>query len=468
MTEPGFALVASKVWLDGSFQPARVDVAGSLVTGITVLPCDHDNCRTPDELTGGAIRIPDGAVLLPGLVDSHVHVNEPGRTEWEGFHSATLAAAAGGVTTIVDMPLNSIPPTTTAEALCIKREAAEPSAFVDIGFWGGAIPSSLGALAPLHEAGVFGFKCFLSPSGVEEFPHLDHGQLLSAMEEVAALDSRLIVHAEDPHLLGDAGPLGVGYESFLRSRPPASERAAIDAVIDGVRRTGCRTHILHLSDARALPAIRAAKAAGLPLTVETCPHYLTIVSEEIPDGASEFKCCPPIREARNRDLLWDGVLNGTIDAIVSDHSPSTVDMKRAGDGDFGLAWGGISGLQLGLSAVWTEARRRGLPLAAVLPLFTTGPARISGLDGVGTIAVGSPAHLTLFVPEDPMVVDAHELHHRNPISAYDGRAFAGQVHKTWLRGEVVFDASAGGAGEAPHLRRPPSGQLIRSRATVRA
>ena len=264
------------------------------------------------------------------------------------------------------------------------------------------MPDNLGALAPLHEAGVFGFKCFLSPSGVEEFPHLDRAQMLAAMEEIAALGSRLIVHAEDPAFLGEEGALGRGYEAFLASRPPASEASAIDAVIDGARRTGARAHILHLSDAHSLPAIRAAKAEGVALTVETCPHYLTIVAEEIPDGASEFKCCPPIRESANRDLLWEGIVDGTIDAIVSDHSPSTVDLKRSGGGDFGLAWGGIAGLQVGLSAVWTEARGRGIPLETILPLFTTGPAAVAGLTGAGVIEPGAPAHLTVFGVDDPL------------------------------------------------------------------
>jgi allantoinase len=405
-------------------------------------------------------------VLLPGLVDSHVHVNEPGRTEWEGFRSATLAAAAGGVTTIVDMPLNSLPPTTTAEALVIKRAAAAASAYIDIGFWGGAVPDNLGALAPLHEAGVFGFKCFLSPSGVEEFPHLSRPQLLAAMEEIAALGSRLIVHAEDPAFLGEEGALGRGYEAFLASRPPASEASAIDAVIDGARRTGARAHILHLSDAHSLPAIRAAKAEGVALTVETCPHYLTIVAEEIPDGASEFKCCPPIREAPNRDLLWEGVVDGTIDAIVSDHSPSTVDLKRSGGGDFGLAWGGIAGLQVGLSAVWTEARGRGIPLEAILPLFTTGPAAVAGLAGAGVIAPGAPAHLAVFGVDDPFVIDAARLLHKNPITAYDHRALSGKIRRTWLHGKSMYNVTEGGAGEAPRFRGKPRGRLLSARATA--
>ena len=412
-----------------------------------------------------AVLVPDDAVLLPGLVDSHVHVNEPGRTEWEGFRSATLAAAAGGVTTIVDMPLNSVPPTTTAGALAIKRAAAAPSAYIDVGFWGGAVPDNLGALAPLHEAGVFGFKCFLSPSGVDEFPHLSRAQLGAAMEEIAALGSRIIVHAEDPALLGEDGALGRAYDAFLASRPAASEASAIDAVIAEARRTGARAHILHLSDAHSLPAIRAAKAEGVALTVETCPHYLTIVAEEIPDGASEFKCCPPIRDASNRDLLWQGIVDGTIDAIVSDHSPSTVDLKRSGGGDFGLAWGGIAGLQVGLSAVWTEARSRGIPLEEILPLFTTGPAAVAGLRGAGAIAPGAPAHLTVFGLDDPFPIEAARLLHKNPITAYDHRMLTGRIRRTWLHGTPMYNVTEGGAGEAPRFRGTPRGRLLSAAAS---
>jgi allantoinase len=410
-----------------------------------------------------AVLVPDDAVLLPGLVDSHVHVNEPGRTEWEGFRSATLAAAAGGVTTLVDMPLNSLPPTTTADALAVKKTAAAPSAYIDVGFWGGAVPDSLGALAPLHDAGVFGFKCFLSPSGVDEFPHLSRAQLGAAMEEIAALGSRIIVHAEDPALLAADGALGRGYDAFLASRPAASEASAIDAVITEARRTGARAHILHLSDAHSLPAIRAAKAEGVALSVETCPHYLTIVAEEIPDGASEFKCCPPIRDASNRDLLWGGVVDGTIDAIVSDHSPSTVDLKRSGGGDFGLAWGGIAGLQVGLSAVWTEARSRGIPLETILPPFTTGPASVAGLSGAGVIEPGAPAHLTVFGVDDPFPIDAAALLHKNPITAYDHRLLTGRIRRTWLHGTAIYNVTEGGAGEAPRFRGTPRGRLLSAR-----
>ena len=447
---------AGRTYVDGSFRPAAVVIEGGRIADIVGMRDRVSNAAS--------VLVPDDAVLLPGLVDSHVHVNEPGRTEWEGFRSATLAAAAGGVTTIVDMPLNSLPPTTTAAALEIKRAAAAPSAYVDVGFWGGAVPDSLGALAPLHEAGVYGFKCFLSPSGVDEFPHLDSAQFLAAAAEVAALDSRLIVHAEDPALLHDHGALGRGYEAFLASRPPESEASAIHTVIDAARRTGARAHILHLSDAHSLPAIRAAKAEGVALTVETCPHYLTIVAEDIPDGASEFKCCPPIRESGNRDLLWEGVVDGTIDAIVSDHSPSTVDLKRSGGGDFGLAWGGIAGLQVGLSAVWTEARGRGIPLERILPLFTTGPASVAGLTGVGVIEPGAPAHLTVFGIDDPFLIEAARLLHKNPITAYDHRVLTGKIRRTWLHGRSIYNVTEGGAGEAPRFRGTPRGRLLSAAA----
>lgn len=443
---------AARTWVSGAFQPAAVLVRDGRIADVLDVRAKESGATV--------VVVPDDAVLLPGLVDSHVHVNEPGRTEWEGFRSATLAAAAGGVTTIVDMPLNSLPPTTTAEALAIKKAAAAPAAFIDIGFWGGAVPENLGRLAPLHEAGVFGFKCFLSPSGVDEFPHLDRAQLREAMEEIAALGSRIIVHAEDPDLLLADGPLGRGYDAFLASRPAESEASAIRAVIDGARRTGVRAHILHLSDAHSLPAIRAAKAEGIALTVETCPHYLTIVAEDIPDGASEFKCCPPIRDASNRDLLWAGIVDGTIDAIVSDHSPSTVDLKRAGGGDFGLAWGGIAGLQVGLSAVWTEARSRGIPLERILPLFTTGPAAVAGLAGAGAIEVGAPAHLTAFGVDDPLLIDAARLLHKNPITAYDHRLLTGRVRRTWLHGRSIYNVTEGGPGEAPRFRSAPGGRLL--------
>ncbi|WP_456845157.1 allantoinase AllB [Cellulomonas sp. P5_C6] len=426
MTPPDLVVRARRAWIDGALRPAEVQVTDGVVTAV--------DGPVPPGAT--VVELADDEVLLPGLVDSHVHVNEPGRTHWEGFASATRAAAAGGVTTLVDMPLNSIPPTTTVAALDAKRSATDGKLSVDVAFWGGAVPENLGSLGPLHAAGVRGFKAFLTPSGVDEFGYLDADRLELALAEVAALGSVLIVHAEDPADLRGDGALGPRYADFLASRPAASEQHAISGVIDAMRRTGARAHVLHLSDAGSLGLVRAAKAEGLPLTVETCPHYLALRAEDVPEAATQFKCCPPIRERANQDLLWAAVLDGTIDAIVSDHSPSTADLKSA---DFGLSWGGIAGLQLGLSVVWTEARRRGVSLEQLLPLFTTGPARVAGLDGLGVLEVGAPAHLVAFAPDDERVVDVHRLEHRNPVSPYDGATLAGAVRTVWLHGSPVVE-----------------------------
>ncbi|MFI7494914.1 allantoinase AllB, partial [Kocuria sp. M4R2S49] len=311
-------------------------------------------------LTGReVVELADDETLLPGLVDTHVHINEPGRTEWEGFASATRAAAAGGVTTVLDMPLNSIPATVNVPALEYKRLFAQDNVFVDVGFWGGAIPGNTPDLRGLHDDGVFGFKCFLLHSGVDEFPHLEADEMEEDLAEIKTFDSLMIVHAEDSRAIDRAPqPEGDLYQNFLASRPRGAENLAIAEVIERTRWTGARSHILHLSSSDALPMLATAKRDGLDITVETCPHYLTLLAEEVPDGATAFKCCPPVREAGNRELLWEGLLDGTIDFIVSDHSPSTLDLKDLDNGDFGVAWGGVSSLQLGLSLIWTEARRR--------------------------------------------------------------------------------------------------------------
>ena len=431
------------VWAAGAWTAAQVHARDGLVTA--VLPYDAP-------LPAGAVvhELAPDEVLLPGLVDSHVHVNEPGRTHWEGFGTATRAALLAGVTTIVDMPLNSIPPTTTPEALAVKRAAAAAARHVDVAYWGGAVPENLGRLAPLAAAGVRGFKAFLAPSGVPEFGHLDGAGLQRALEEVAALGSVLVLHAEDPaHLVpapDPAGRLGRSYAGFLASRPPRSERAAVEAVLDGVRRTGARAHVLHLSDAGALPALRRARAEGLPVTVETCPHYLALGAEEVPDGATWFKCCPPIRGRENADALWEGVLDGTIGAVVSDHSPAPLEDKVREGGDFGVSWGGIAGLQTAVAVAWTAARARGVTLAQLLPLVTTGPAAVAGVDA-GEIRAGAPAHLVAFAPDEEWVVDATRLAHRHPVSPYDGATLAGRARDVWLHGvrrvasgEVVGDA----------------------------
>ncbi|MEV4219675.1 allantoinase AllB [Nonomuraea sp. NPDC049725] len=367
--------------------------------------------------------------LLPGLVDTHVHVNEPGRTHWEGFASATRAAAAGGVTTIVDMPLNSLPPTVDAAALAVKRRAAEGRCHVDVGFWGGAVPGNLKELRRLHEAGVFGFKCFLSPSGVPEFPPLGPGELREVMAEIAGFGGLLIVHAEDPALLADcAGP---SYREFLASRPGAAERSAVELVVRLAAETGARAHVLHVSSAECLPVLEAARAAGLPVSAETCPHYLALDAERVPEGGTAYKCCPPIRSAGNRDLLWDGLARGVLSCVVSDHSPATADLKVP---DFAAAWGGVASLQLGLRVVWTEAARRGHGLADVARWMAAGPAALAGLPGKGGIVPGNDADLVAFDPDAVEPVDAARLHHRHPITPYHGHALRGAVLTTWLRG----------------------------------
>ena len=381
------------------------------------------------------VELGDDVVLLPGLVDTHVHVNEPGRTEWEGFATATRAAAAGGVTTIIDMPLNSIPPTIDVDALAMKRAAAQGQCYVDVGFWGGAVPSNLGRLRPLYDAGVFGFKCFLLHSGVDEFPALDGAGMRAALTELADFDGLLIVHAEDAHTIEAAPkPDGTRYADFLASRPRSAEQIAIAAVIAGVRETGARAHVLHLADADALDLLTAARSAGNRVSVETCPHYLSFTAEEIHDGATEFKCCPPIREAENRERLWGGLRSGDIDCIVSDHSPSTPALKRQDTGDFGAAWGGISSLQLALPAVWTGARERGLSLADVVGWMAEAPAALAGLSRKGRIALGYDADFAVFAPEETFVVDPAQLQHRHSLTPYAGRRLSGIVAQSWLRG----------------------------------
>jgi len=416
------------VLIDGSFRPAEIGITGGRITAIS-----------DTHLSGvETVELADDEVLVPGLVDSHVHINEPGRIEWEGFASATRAAAAGGVTTVIDMPLNSIPPTIDVASLTIKRAAATDQVTVDVGFWGGAVPQNLGTLRALWDAGVFGFKCFLSPSGVDEFDHLSTDELDLAMAEIAGFGGLLIVHAEDPTVLdahGNEG--GSDYRRFVESRPDESEVTAIERVIAGVRRHGTRAHILHLSSAEALPALRAARAEGLPITVETCPHYLSFDEEHIPDGATEYKCCPPIRSNANRDLLWQGLVDGDIDIVVTDHSPSTAELKFAGDGDFGVAWGGIAGLQTGLAAVWSEAQKRGIPLQQVLGWMSRGPADLVGLTDRGRISLGARADLVAFAPAQEFTVHAAELEHKNPVSAFDGRELRGVARNVWLDGRLI-------------------------------
>ncbi|WP_204163847.1 allantoinase AllB [Nocardioides solisilvae] len=423
------AVRARQVLLDDDLAPATLTLDDGRIAAVE--PFDHP-------VPGEVLDVPDHAVVLPGVVDTHVHVNEPGRTHWEGFATATTAAALGGVTTLVDMPLNSVPPTTTVAGLRAKQEAARGQLAVDVGFWGGAVPGNLADFEPLWAAGVMGFKCFLSPSGVPEFPPLDPDQLVAAATEVARLGALLLVHAEDPDVLDRApAPPSRAYADFLLSRPDEAEVSAIARVVEVVRRTGARVHLLHLSSARALDLLAEARADGLPLTVETCPHYLCLAAEDVPDGAGEMKCCPPIREAANADALWDALLAGVIDVVVTDHSPATVAEKTRGDGDLQQAWGGIAGLQVGFTAVASEARRRGIGIDRVSRWMSQGTADLIGLAGKGRIAPGADADLLVHDPTAETLVDAARLAHRHPVSAYHGRRYAGRVVETLLRGVPV-------------------------------
>jgi allantoinase len=426
-------LRARRAVIGGAEVAACVEVTGERITAVTAYDDPPAAVRT--------VTLGDDEVLLPGMVDTHVHVNEPGRTEWEGFATATRAAAAGGVTTILDMPLNSIPPTTTVAALDEKRAVAEGQVWVDVGFWGGAVPQNVtehaSELGALHQAGVFGFKCFLLDSGVEEFGHLEPEAFALAIKETARIGALMIVHAEDGHLLDESALDGTHYAGFLASRPKAAEDAAIGLVVEQARETGGRAHVVHLSSADAVPALRAARAAGVDVSVETCPHYLTFDAEHIADGATELKCCPPIREAANREALWAALAAGDVDFVVSDHSPCTAHLKQQGGGDFGAAWGGIASVQLGLPAVWTGARTRGHALTDVVRWMATAPADRVGLARKGRIEVGADADLVRFAPDEDFTVDVAKLHHRNPVSAYAGRRLAGVVRETWLRGVPV-------------------------------
>lgn len=419
-----------RVALPGGIRPAEIETRDGTIVAV----------RTQEFTTRDADLDAGNLYVLPGLVDTHVHINEPGRTDWEGFESATRAAAAGGVTTLVDMPLNSIPATTTADSFHTKRAAAAGRCHVDIGFWGGVVPGNAKHLEPLARAGVLGFKCFLSPSGVDEFLNVTEADLREAMPILSRLRLPLLVHAELPSRL--RAPVGDPrrYQTWLESRPDEAEAAAIDLLIDLAREFGTHVHIVHLATPTALPAIRKARQGGVRLTVESCPHYLTFAAEDIPDGATPFKCAPPIRDGGERDGLWRGLTDGDIDLIATDHSPAPPAMKHLEDGDFLRAWGGIASLQIGLSATWTGALARGLAIDSLVEWMSAAPARLAGLEtSKGRIAPGLDADFVVFDPDEEWVVSGRALEHRHPVTPYEGLRLRGRVHTTILRDHIVFE-----------------------------
>jgi allantoinase len=439
---------------DSRIAPASIHIKHGRIAELKRFEEIPDNCSV--------FFADDESIIMPGLVDTHVHINEPGRTEWEGFATATRAAAAGGVTTLIDMPLNCIPPTTTLDGFQAKLASARDQCHVDVGFWGGVVPGNTRELAPLFEAGVVGFKCFLVHSGVHEFPNVTEEDLREAMPELARLGAVLIVHAELPGpiesacnaLRGNSDPRR--YETFLNERPRAAENEAVELMIRLSRETGVRVHIVHHSSADALPMLREAKATGVKITAETCPHYLHFASEGIPDGATQYKCCPPIRERENREQLWQALGDGTIDMVVSDHSPCPPVMKCRDSGDFLQAWGGISSLQLRLPVTWTEAKKRRHSIGDLVEWLCRAPAKLVDLDRrKGAIAVGFDADIVIWNPDQEFRVEPDRIHHRHRLTPYDGEILRGVVQKTFLRGQKVYDC--GEFSSAPYglfLERP--------------
>jgi allantoinase len=429
-----------QIVLPESIAPASIHIAGDKIVSIN----DYD--ARPSDCT--LVDVEDETILMPGLVDTHVHVNEPGRTDWEGFATATRAAAAGGVTTLIDMPLNSIPPTTTVAGLGEKLRAARGQCYVDVGFWGGVVPGNTAELAPLFAAGVVGFKCFLVHSGVDEFPNVVEQDLRQALPELAQLGAVLIVHAEMPGPIDTAARAAnakgdaTSYQTFLLTRPRAAEDAAVELMIRLSKEFDARVHIVHHSSADSLPLLREAKATGVKITAETCPHYLAFAAEDIANRATEFKCCPPIREGENREQLWNALADRTIDMIVSDHSPCPPEMKLLKTGDFLCAWGGISSLQLRLPIVWSEAQRRGFSIQDLTRWLCSAPAKLVGLAGrKGAIASGYDADLVVWNPAKQFTVEGNALHHRHKLTPYQGQTLSGVVEKTFLRGNEIYDGS---------------------------
>jgi allantoinase len=425
-----FVILSQRVILPDGTRPAAVRVKDGRIASV----------GTPHDIPWDIPVIDVGnSALMAGVVDTHVHVNEPGRTEWEGYETATQAAAAGGITTLIDMPLNSIPVTTTVAALKVKQHAAKDHCWIDVGFWGGVVPGNTSELEGMIAQGVKGFKAFLTHSGIDDFPNVTEADLRIAMPILARHGVPLLVHAElEGELPNLVGMSSRSYGTFLASRPASWEVDAIRMMIRLCRETGCRVHIVHLSAADALPDLAAAKQEGLPITAETCPHYLVFAAEDIPDGATAFKCAPPIREAENRKRLWDGLRSGTLDFVACDHSPCTPGLKLPESGDFLRAWGGISSLQFSLPVLWTQARARGFTLDDLARWVCQRTAAFAGLDErKGAIAPGFDADFVVWNPDAVFLVDADRIRHRHPVTPYLGRALVGVVERTYLRGNPI-------------------------------
>lgn len=430
-----FALRSQRVLTEGALQPALVEIAEGRIHAV----------HSVDYEPACAVEDIGERVLMPGIVDTHVHINEPGRTEWEGFNTATMAAAAGGITTVVDMPLNCTPVTTTAAALKEKLDALGQQLWVDCGFWGGVVPENLDDLEDLLEAGVLGVKSFTIHSGIDDFPQVSEEHMRAAIPLLARYGVPYLIHAELDKDETPPAEIGSSYQSFLASRPRRWENDAIDLMIALAKEARAvghdpHIHIVHLSSSDALGALQAARAEGVNITAETCPHYLTLFAEACPDGKTLYKCCPPIREDANRDALWRGLAEGVIQFVVSDHSPCTPQLKHLDSGDLERAWGGISSLQFGLSLIWTEALARGFSLEEVVHWMAERPAQFAGIgERKGRIAPGYDADLLVFDDAGEYTITPDIIKYRHKITPYEGRVVRGVVERTYVRGHCVFE-----------------------------
>lgn len=441
------AISSTQVFTHGKLQQAAVLFENGKITDIVATNAIPKDCEHHDY---------GDLIIMPGLVDTHVHINEPGRTDWEGFNTATQAAAAGGITTVIDMPLNCIPVTTTLDAVNLKKGCLANQIWVDIGFHGGVIPNNENELPAMIDAGINSFKAFMIDSGVDEFPASDTETLDKAMPILAKGNATLLVHAELDTCMNDFTPKdNACYQEFLASRPDDWEVNAIAEIIRLSKKHTCKVHIVHLSSAKAIKLIKQAQIDGIKITAETCPHYLTLSSDSIPDGDGRFKCCPPIRDDNNQDDLWRALDDNTIAFIVSDHSPCTPALKRLEDHNLWEAWGGISSLQFGLSLIWTAIRKRGYSIVQLVDWMCKRPSYLVNLDKIkGKIAKGYQADFVIWNPEAKHTIDKNDILHKNKLSAYEQHTVYGVVEQTILSGAVIFDR------KKPKFTGKPKGKYL--------